>query len=296
VIFGPTAVGKTSTAIAVAERLGGEIVSCDSRQVFRNLDIGTAKPSAEDRARVRFHLIDVAPPVRFLNAFEFKLMAENAIRDILDRGRVPIMTVGTGFYLKVMTDGIVQAPSADKSLRAEFETIVHEQGAAALHKRLAEVDPDSASALKPNDTVRVIRALELYHLTGKTRSQLMQSGEMRPSPFRFTFAGLSLSRDELYRRIDLRCIDMLGAGLLDEARNLKEKGILSGDFASKIVGYSEVCAHLDGLMDEQQMLSKFQQATRNYAKRQMTWFRKHPGGPWFDELDTGIVDKVAGSD
>ena len=291
-IYGPTAVGKTSVAIEIAVRIDGEIVSCDSRQVFKYLDIGTAKPTTAEREQVRFHLIDVIHPTRLMNAYEFRLLAEKAIDDILARGKVPIMTVGTGFYLKAMTDGIFEAPSADDEFRLRMEEIIESDGTVALHARLKEIDPEAASAISENDAVRIIRALELYYLTGKTRSELAKETQLSPSPYKFVFMGLTLDREELYEKIDRRCEQMLDDGLMEEAKSLREKKLLSDEMAEKIVGYNEVYKHLDGIYSFDETLAKFQQATRNYAKRQLTWFRKHPGGWICDVSDNMLTDKI----
>lgn len=291
-IYGPTAIGKTSIAIDLAARLNGEIVSCDSRQVFKFLDIGTAKPKPAELDSARFHLVSIIPPDHFMNAYRFRLLAEDAIEDILARGKTPIMTVGTGMYLKAMTDGIFEAPDSDPELRSRLEEIADKDGPEALHERLAEVDPATASTLSINDRVRIIRALELYNLTGKTRSELKSERHLDPSPYKFVFAGLSLERKALYDRIDSRCEVMLDSGLIAEAKSLRGSGVLSDSMAAKIVGYKETYEHLDGLCSLDEMLSKFRQATRNYAKRQMTWFRKHPGTELFDVCDNMLIDNV----
>jgi len=291
-IFGPTAIGKTSIAIELANRLNGEIVSCDSRQVFKFLDIGTAKPTPAERDKARFHLVDVISPDHFLNAYSFRLLASDAIEDILAREKVPIMTVGTGMYLKAMTDGIFEAPDADQELRSRLEEIADSDGLVALHRRLADVDPEMASTLSINDRVRIIRALELYKLTGKTRAELQDERQLDPLPYLFVFAGLSLERKALYDRIDRRCEQMLERGLIGEAKSLRENGVLSDSMAAKIVGYNEAFEYLDDLCSLEEMLNKFRQATRNYAKRQLTWFRKHPGIEPFDGRDNMLIDKI----
>lgn len=291
VIYGPTAVGKTTVAIEIAEKLSGEIVSCDSRQIFKHLDIGTAKPTEDERLRAQFHLIDIIPPDRFMSAFEFRQMAEQAIDEILSRGIIPIMTVGTGFYLKAMTDGIFEAPS-DDLIRAKLESEAGTDGSASLHERLMEIDPQTASGLSVNDSFRIIRALELYELTGMTRSELVEKNQLGPSPYHFVFAGLTLERSLLYDKINKRCEAMIAAGLIDEARALRENGILPDEIAAKIVGYAEVLRYLDGHCDSDTMLADFQQATRNYAKRQVTWFRKHPGGRQFGVESNAVADNM----
>ena len=291
-ILGPTAVGKTAVAIQVAERLGGEIVSCDSRQIFRHLDIGTAKPSETERKRAVFHLIDVMPPDRFMNAHEFRRLAESAIDDIISRGKLPIMTVGTGFYFKAMTDGIFEAPSADEGFRQEMERTAESDGLATLHGRLFDIDPKAASQISENDKVRIVRALELHYLTGRTRSELSDETQLPPSPYQFVTVELVLDREEIYNRINRRCKQMLVDGLIEEAKSVRERELLSDDMAEKIVGYKEVYEYLSGGCDLDEMLSKFQQATRNYAKRQITWFRKHASGSKHDASDNILVDNI----
>ena len=291
-ILGPTAAGKTSVAIEIAERINGEIVSCDSRQVLKYLDIGTAKPTASERKRAQFHLIDVIRPDRFLNAFEYRKLAETALDGILSRGRVPLMTVGTGFYFSAMTDGIFEAPGADEDFRRRMEMLARSQGSATLHARLSEVDPQTAALVPENDLARIIRALELYHLTGKTKGELSAETQLPPSPYHFVVVQLVLDRKELYSRIDRRCRKMLDDGFINEARSLRETGLLSDELASKIVGYNEVYQYLDGLCNMEEMLSRFQQATRNYAKRQMTWFRNHASGRNCDASANMLADNV----
>lgn len=291
-ILGPTAVGKTVVAIQVAERLGGEIVSCDSRQIFKYLNIGTAKPSEAERKRAVFHMIDMMLPDRFMNAREFRSLAETAIDDIVSRGKLPIITVGTGFYFKAMTDGIFEAPSADGSFRREMERIAESDGSVALHERLSDIDPKAASEISENDKVRIVRALELHYLTGKTRSELSDETQLPPSPYQFVTVELALDREELYDRINRRCEQMLVDGLIDEAKSVRERELLSDDMAGKIVGYKEAYEYLDGSCDLDGMLSKFQQATRNYAKRQITWFRKHANGLKYDVSDNALVDNI----
>ncbi len=291
-ILGPTAVGKTAVAIQVAERLGGEIVSCDSRQIFNHLDIGTAKPTAAERKLAAFHLIDMMAPDRFMNAHEFRRLAENSIDDIIYRGKMPIITVGTGFYFKAMTDGIFEAPSADEGFRQEMERIAESDGSAALHERLSGIDPKAASEISENDKVRIVRALELHYLTGRTRSELSNETQLPPSPYQFVSVELALDRGELYDRINRRCEQMLVDGLIDEAKSVKERELLSDQMAEKIVGYKEAYEYLDGSCDLDEMLSKFQQATRNYAKRQITWFRKHANGLKYDVSDNTLIDNI----
>lgn len=292
VIYGPTAIGKTSLAIQLSQAINGEIVSCDSRQLFKHLDIGTAKPTTEERESVKFHLIDLIEPKRFLNAFEFRKLAEEAIDGILQAGRLPVMTVGTGFYLKAMTDGIVEAPSANEEIRSRLEELAESNGITALHSRLQSLDPETASLLDENDKVRIIRALELCELTGKTRRELTEENQLEASPYNFVFVGLTMDRDHLYDRINARCEQMIDDGLIDECRRLREKGRLSMDVADKIVGYREAFQYLEGIIDRDEMISRFKQSTRNYAKRQLTWFRKHPGGRVFDVEDKVLFDNA----
>lgn len=291
-ILGPTAVGKTAVAIGIAEKLDGEIVSCDSRQIFKYLDIGTAKPTKAERERVNFHLVDIMEPDRFMNAWEFKRLAESAVDDIVARGKTPILTVGTGFYFNAMTDGIIEAPSADEEFRREMQSIIDTDGTETLHNRLSGVDPEAASEISANDSVRIIRALELYHLTGKTRGELSRETQASPSPYHIVSVQLALDRDVLYERIDRRCEQMLVDGLIDEARSLREKGTLPDEIAAKTVGYKEVFGFLDERLTEEELLADFQQSTRNYAKRQLTWFRNHASGRIFDASDKLVVDNI----
>ncbi len=287
-ILGSTAIGKTRIAIEIAEARKGEIVSCDSRQVFRHLDIGTAKPTEAERERAVFHLVDFVEPDHFINAHDFRKLADEAIEGTIRRGNTPIMTVGTGLYLKAMTEGIFEAPPADEGFRDEMKKLADEEGAESLWKKLSEVDPISASEIGKRDIVRIVRSLELYHLTGLTRQELKDRSQLPPLPYDFKMYELSLEREELYSRIDTRCEQMIEDGLIEEAKKLRESRLMSDEMADKIVGYSEAYRYLDGEFEKEVMIDKFQQATRNYAKRQLTWFRNNT-----DALKIDVSDALA---
>lgn len=294
-ILGSTAIGKTRIAIEIAESSGGEIVSCDSRQVFKHLDIGTAKPTAEERDRAVFHLIDFLEPTRFMNAHEFRELADDAIADVLKRGKTPILTVGTGLYLKAMTDGIFEAPPADDEFRDEMKTLADREGAEHLWDRLNKVDPIAAADIGKRDIVRTVRALELYHLTGLTKKELMDRNQLPPLQYEFRMYELTFDRDSLYARIDTRCEQMIEDGLIEEAENLRSGKILSDDMAYKIVGYNEVYRYLDGEFNKEEMIDKFQQATRNYAKRQLTWFRNNTDAMEVDASNVLASETIIGA-
>lgn len=276
-LVGPTGSGKTAVSLALAERWGAEIVNCDSRQVFRGLDIGTAKPTAAERARVPHHLFDVVDPDAPFDAARYAALARTAIADIQRRGRRAIVVGGTGFYLKALRVGLFAGPAADAALRAR---LVAEEDAApgALHARLAAVDPRTAARLAPRDRLRLVRALEVFELTGRPLSDWHAAQATEALPMRVL--GLQVERGELYRRLDARCEAMLTAGLLDEIRGLWTRGYGPELPALRSIGYREMGAHLRGDMDRGAALAAMQRATRQFAKRQLTWFRADPTVAW----------------
>ncbi len=272
-LTGATATGKTGVALALAERLGAEIVSLDSMTIYRGMDVGTAKPTAEERARVPHHLLDVVDPADEYSVAQYVEDAAATVRAIRARGREVLFVGGTPLYLKSLLRGLFDGPPANWELREEIEAELEAVGQAALHERLTQVDPVAASAIHPHDTRRMIRALEVYRATGEPLShQQMQFDDRRPAEECRVFV-LRRERTELHRRIEGRVEAMIEVGLVDEVRRLTADGRQLGRTASQAVGYREALQFLAGEIDHDQMLTQMQARTRRFAKRQGTWFR-----------------------
>jgi tRNA dimethylallyltransferase len=279
-LCGPTAVGKTELAVALAERIGAEILGIDSQQIYRDLPIGTAQPSAELRRRVPHHLIGFLPADERMTAARFAALAREIATDLCVRGRRLVLVGGTGLYFRAVLEGLFVAPSADPALRAGLlRDAEGEGGRAALHARLRALDPDTAARLSPNDLVRVVRALEVASLSGRTMSEL-RAAQVKHRP-RVTWVGLHGPREELYRRIDRRTEALFASGLLDEARALLRRGLERGPAAHSL-GFPQAFRHLRGEMDLAAAVAEAAQATRRYAKRQLTWFGANPQITWLD--------------
>jgi tRNA dimethylallyltransferase len=291
VLVGPTAVGKTATAIALAERLEAEIVSADSRYLYRGLDIGTAKPSPDERARVPHHLIDVTTPDRPWTLAEYQGAALAAIADIQARGRLPLLVGGTGQYIRAITEGW-QAPPGDpfSVLRAELEEALARDGLAALAARLREVDPASAERIDLRNPRRVIRALEVALATGG--SFVAQRRKSRP-PYEVVTLGLTLPRPELYARIDARVEAMLRAGLVDEVRALAGQGFDWDLPAMSALGYKQIGQYLRGECDLDEAVRRIKRETRRFVRQQANWFKpSDPAIRWFDPTRASL-DEIA---
>ena len=284
-VVGPTAGGKSALAMALAERLGGEIISCDSMQVYRRMDIGTAKPTAEEQKKIRHHMIDIVEPDAGFSCADYVPLAEAAIRDCVARGRVPVVCGGTGLYLDALLRGSDFDPAAsDEALRRELEALARQEGALALHARLMQVDPESAAAIHPNNVKRVIRALEVYRLCGVPKSVLDRRSREGEARFDATVVGLRYpDRELLYRRIDNRVDQMMEQGLLEETRRLSEDGIFEKNrTAAQAIGYKELLGVLRGEEPLAQAVETLKTVTRRYAKRQMTWFGAKSYIQWQD--------------
>lgn len=282
VICGPTAGGKTALALHLAEHFGVEIVSADSRQVYRGMDVGTAKASVEERAKVPHHLIDVVNPDEDFTASDFVLQGRAALHDIADRSLLPLVVGGTGFYIDALLRGLVDAPGADPALRQELTEWELRHGAGSLHSRLQAVDPVMAARLTPLDQVRIIRALEVYYQSGQRLSDLQSQHASVKSPYRVLSIGLALQRELLYDRIDQRVDEMMQDGLLKETEMLLEQGYRPDLKALKTIGYQECVNYLAGYASLQDTINLIQRNSRRYAKRQLTWFRKNNEIIWLD--------------
>lgn len=275
-IAGATGVGKTDVALDVAERVNAEIVSADSMQVYRYMDIGTAKPTREQRRRVPHHLLDVVDPDEDFNAALFRQHALTAIADIRGRGRNVLVVGGTGLYLKVLTRGLFEGPGRDAVLRADLEQAAAEHGVDHLFERLERVDPEAARRIERRDRVRIVRALEVHASTGRPLTEWQRAHGFDDRPFDVLGVALERPRAELYERIDQRCGEMLAAGLLDETRGLLERGYHAGLRSMQSVGYRQAAQCLTDRIAEDDTLAAMRQATRHLAKRQLTWFRADP--------------------
>jgi tRNA dimethylallyltransferase len=291
VLAGPTASGKTALALRLAKKLDAEIIGADSQQVYRYFDIGTAKPTASQLAEVHHHLISVVDPAERFSAAQFQELADAAIKDIRDRSKRVLVVGGTGLYLRTLLHGIISAPAANLELRRELEAEAAQKGREALHRRLAQVDPLSAEAVKPTDLVRIIRALEIHRATGVPASQYRQQHHFLEDRYQFALYVLSPPRAELYRAIDQRAKAMFAGGLLEEVRSLAQRGFRNAPPMSSM-NYAQAIAVIEGRMSLEEAIASAAQQVRRYAKRQLTWFRaeanaKHIEPPYV-ELDQDL--------
>ncbi len=290
-IVGPTAVGKTALSLELAERFRGEIISADSRIIYKGLDIGTDKPGPEDRARVPHHLVDVTTPDRPLSLAEYMEMAYAAIEDVVRRGRVPFLVGGTGQYVWAVLEGwhVPRVPP-DKTLRARLEEEAREKGPEALYRRLQSLDPEAAARIDPKNVRRVIRALEVIEHTGRPFSE--QRGKV-PPPYDVLIIGLTRPREELYRRIDMRIQRMLERGLVDEVRGLLETGYDPALPALTGIGYRQIVDYLQGRVTLDEAVRAIRKATRRYVRHQYNWFRlDDPRIHWFDLSDPSAKGRI----
>lgn len=281
IICGPTGIGKTVVAIELAEKLGGEIISADSMQIYRYMDIGTAKPTAEEQGRILHHMIDIVDPDEDFDALEFARMAREKVMDLHHNGVCPVVAGGTGLYIKALLQGLFRTPPADPEIRKRLNLQAAEIGSSRLHERLKTVDPDTAARLHPNDTYRIIRALETFESTGKSISEHHQEHKFKDEPFIAFKIGLQRDRQMLYDRIDGRVDLMIEAGLVDEVNNLLGRGY-SGDLKSmQSIGYRHMVEFIEGQLSWDECLRTLKRDTRRFAKRQFTWFGADPQIQWY---------------
>ena len=292
VILGPTCVGKSQVSLKLADILNGEIVSFDSRQIYRYMDIGTAKPTKEERERIPHHFIDRISPDERFTAADYGRESKQAIRQIVKRNKQPIVVGGSGLYLRALTEGFFKGPKADERIRRKLMREAQEFGEPHLFRRLTTVDPEAAGRIHPHDLVRIVRALEVHEITGKPISLLQRQGDYEPFPMPFVRIGLNIEREELYQRIERRVEDMISGGLVEEVEMLKERGFSPKLKALKTVGYQELFAYLEGEVDLETAVENIKLNTRHYAKRQLTWFRHDRGIVWLDAQDPGLVEKI----
>lgn len=281
VIGGPTAAGKTELSLRVAERVGGEIVSADSMQIYRRMDIGTAKPTQEERARAPIHLIDFVPPEGDYTVAQFKQDAERVIREVHSRGMVPILSGGTGLYLRAVTEGFdFPPPPEDDDLRERLWERVEEVGAERMHERLSEVDPEAAERIDSGDARRIVRAIEVYELTGRPISEQQHVDAAAGIVYNCAKFVLTVPRERLFDRIDRRVDLMMQDGWLEEVRNLAASGVPPDAQSMQAIGYRHLLEHLDERLDFDEVIRLIKRDTRHYAKRQMTWLRGSDDYRW----------------
>jgi tRNA dimethylallyltransferase len=281
IILGPTGVGKSEVAVDIALRLGGEVVNADSQLVYRYMDIGTAKPSTGAREKVRHHLIDLVDPDGEFNAALYRESALKAIQEIIARGKKAIVCGGTGLYLRALVQGLFVGPSKNPDVRKRLETQAQENGLSALYERLREVDPDATRWIHPNDRYRIVRALEVFALTGKGISRWQKEHGFAESAFEVIKIGLNRERPELYDLINQRCDEMIAHGLVEEVKGLLEKGYSLDLPALQGVGYRQIGLYLRGGLSLDEAVVLIKRDTRHLAKRQLTWFRADKEIGWF---------------
>lgn len=284
ILTGPTAVGKTNLSIALAKAINGEIISADSMQVYRHMDIGSAKITAEEMAGVPHHLIDVLNPTEAFNVVIFQKLAKEAMAEIYGRGHIPILVGGTGFYIQaVLYDIDFTENDEDVSLRKELEAFAKKEGAEALYDRLKAVDPASCESIHAHNVKRVIRALEFYEKTGQPISAHNESQRQNISPYRFAYFVLNDNREEIYRKIDLRVEQMMAAGLVEEVQALREMGCTKDMVSMQGLGYKEILRYLEGEITLEEAVYLIKRDTRHFAKRQLTWFRREKDVIWVEK-------------
>lgn len=276
VIEGPTASGKTALAVEIAERVNGEVVSADSMQIYKYMDIGSAKPTKEEMRGIPHHLIDVVMPTQNYSLADYVSAAHAAIRDIYTRGKIPIMAGGTGLYINTVINNISLSEEAeDSGIRHFLEKYLEDKGKDALFDRLKKIDPESAERIHPNNTKRVIRAIEIYEKTGKTMSRHIEDSKKQPKMYNTLEFAVNYDREQLYDRINKRVDIMLENGLLEEVGRCVELGCTRDNTSMQAIGYKEVLDYFDGLCGMNELREKIKRETRRYAKRQLTWFKRN---------------------
>lgn len=287
ILTGPTAVGKTALSVELAKKIGGEIISADSMQVYRHMDIGSAKIRKEEMDGVPHHLIDILEPDEEFHVALFQKLAKEAMEQIRLRGHIPIVVGGTGFYIQALLYDIDFTENEDEggNIRRQLENTAKEKGADYLHEQLREIDPKSADAIHANNIKRVIRALEFYYLTGKQISEHNETERAKESPYAFLYYVLNTDRAVLYKRIEERVDSMLQEGLVDEVRHLKEMGMNRGMVSMQGLGYKEILDYLNGMCSLEEAAAVLKRDTRHFAKRQITWFKRERDVTWLNLPD-----------
>ena len=293
IIAGPTGIGKTSISIELAKKINGEIISADSMQIYKHMDIGSAKIKEDEMNGVRHHLIDVVEPNIDFSVAQFKMHAEAAIEDIRDRNKFPMLVGGTGLYINsiIYNYGFTSA-AKDETYREELEIILQEKGKEYLHSLLKDIDIEAYNRLFPNDSKRVMRALEVYKSTGKPISEFIKEEDIYNIPFNIYYFVLTMDRARLYERINQRVDMMLEKGLIEEVIKLKKMGYNSNMQSMKGIGYKEILFYLEGKMTLEESVEMIKKGSRNYAKRQLTWFRKDNRAIWINKDDFASEEEI----
>lgn len=295
VVVGPTASGKTALAIEIAKKVNGEIVSCDSMQIYKYMDIGTAKPTADEQRQVKHHMIDFVDPMVNYSVADFTTQARACISDIIARGKVPVIAGGTGLYVDSIIENVIFPDiGEDPEYRQEMQTMAELCGNEALHNLLKEKDPQAADKIHPNNVRRVIRALEVCHLTGKSFT-LVSADSVHEPVYETLIFGLDIDREILYDRVNRRVDIMLSNGLINEVRMLRDMGVKRESTAMQAIGYKEFMDYYNGFLTYEEAVEKIKMESRRYAKRQLTWFRRNSSINWIDpmipENTKKIIDK-----
>ncbi len=292
VIAGPTATGKTALSVRLAKELGGEVISADSVQIYKQLDIGSAKPSKEEMAGVTHHMMDFLEPGANFCVADFCALAKEKIDEIHARGKIPMIVGGTGLYISSVVNNISFAEEkTENTVRDRLYLELEEIGAEAMHQRLAEIDPEAAENIHPNNTKRVIRAIEIFETTGKTMTEQNKESKEIPSPYDFILCALSCDRPMLYERIDRRVEIMTENGLFEEVEDLLKGGVPKTAQSMQGIGYKEAVQYIEGEITKEESIALIQKNSRNYAKRQLTWFKRE-NYQWFDCLDESLYEQV----
>ena len=280
VICGPTALGKTSTAIHLAKHFDGEIIGADSMQIYRQMDIGTAKPTIDEQARVKHHMINFIDPNEHFDARTYAILSREKIMELHEQKIIPFVVGGTGLYIKALLHGLFKTEASDSDIRGRLKAEVQSFGSTYLYKRLCRQDPDTATKIHPNDTYRIMRALEVYELTGKTLAKFHQEHGFRDSPFVALKIGLHIRREMLYKRINKRVEIMINSGFIDEVKRLLAMGYSTELKSMQSIGYRHIVNFIEDHCTWDETVRMLKRDTRRYAKRQMTWFKADPEVIW----------------
>lgn len=284
-VAGPTAVGKTKFAIRIAQEFDGEVVSCDSMQLYRFMDIGSAKPTAEEMTQARHHLVDIIDPREDFSVAEYQKLAKAAIRDIFSRGKTPVISGGTGLYLNsLIYDMDFSSAPGDIEYRNRLMKIAQEQGNESLHQMLHDLDPDAAENIHPNNTKKVIRAMERLR-EGEERIRQFRDINRETEDYRTVLIGLTRERSELYERINRRVDILVENGLFEEVRGLMDMGLTTENISMKGIGYKEIMQYFNGVYSKETAIDRIKKNTRHYAKKQLTWFRRYDRMKWYNISD-----------
>lgn len=292
IICGPTGSGKTALSLELAKTLKAEIVMADSQSVLKGFDIGTAKPSLDERKQIPHHLIDVAEFGEVFDAAQFTQLADQTISEIVSRGKIPLISGGTGLYIKALLHGFMEAPKRDGDFRKTLEERIKTEGLNSLYEELQKIDPTRASEIHANDTHRIIRALEIFHLSGEKPSDLAKIHQFQERKYNALKIGISPEREELYRRIDQRVLSMLNHGWVEEVKNLMKKyDLIQG--RTQTIGYPTLARYVNGEIFINDAIQEIQQETRNLAKRQLAWFRADKEIQWFEPDQKDEILKIS---